>query len=143
MISGWREATLMSSRRLIERYILRAVVPYAVGALFLLTGILLVQQSGRYFDTIFRGTVPAGFMFSLTLALLPTVLIFTIPMAVLSGTIIGFGRMGSDSELVAMRAAGVSTWRILWPVLALGLVATGATFELNLREAARAQQQLR
>src|SRR5205807_9250223 len=47
------------------------------------------------------------------------------------------------SELVAMRAAGISTWRILWPVLALGLVATAATFELNLREAARAQQQLR
>jgi hypothetical protein len=31
---------------------------------------------------------------------LPTVLIFTIPMAVLCGTIIGLGRMSSDSELV-------------------------------------------
>ena len=135
MISGWREATLMSSRRLIERYILRAVVPYAVGALFLLTGILLVQQSGRYFDTIFRGTVPAGFMFSLTLALLPTVLIFTIPMAVLSGTIIGFGRMGSDSELVAMRAAGVSGLKILAPALLMGILATLACLQLNLNEA--------
>ena len=133
----------MSSRRLIERYILRAVVPYAVGALFLLTGILLVQQSGRYFDTIFRGTVPAGFMFSLTLALLPTVLIFTIPMAVLSGTIIGFGRMGSDSELVAMRAAGVSGLKILAPALLMGILATLACLQLNLNEAPQAQQQLR
>src|SRR6185295_9582710 len=41
------------------------------------------------------------------------------------------------------RAAGVSTWRILWPVLALGLTATAATFELNLKEAPRAQQHLK
>jgi LPS export ABC transporter permease LptG len=64
-------------------------------------------------------------------------------MAVLSGTIIGLGRMGSDSELVAMRAAGVSTWRMIWPALALGLLATAATAELNLKEAPRAQQQLK
>src|SRR5207244_12893064 len=82
-------------------------------------------------------------VYGLALALLPTVLVFTIPMAVLSGTIIGLGRMGSDSELVAMRAAGVSTWRMLWPALALGLLATGATAWLNLKETPRAQQQLK
>jgi len=87
--------------------------------------------------------MPSSFIYGLALALLPTVLVFTIPMAVLCGTIIGLGRMGSDSELVAMRAAGVSTWRMLWPALALGLLATGASAELNLKEAPRAQQQLK
>src|ERR1700738_2945378 len=51
--------------------------------------------------------------------------------------------MGSDSELVAMRAAGISTWRMIWPALALGLLSTAATAELNLKEAPRAQQQLK
>jgi len=87
--------------------------------------------------------MPAGFVYGLALSLLPAVLVFTIPMAVLCGTIIGLGRMSSDSELVAMRAAGVSTWRTLWPALAIGLVATAATCYLNLREAPRAQRQLR
>ncbi|HKP38172.1 MAG TPA: LptF/LptG family permease [Pyrinomonadaceae bacterium] len=133
----------MASRRLIERYIIRAIVPYAVAAFVLLTGILFVQQSGRYFETIFQAIVPAGFLYQLALAILPTVLIFTIPMSILSGTIIGFGRMSSDSELVAMRAAGVSRWRMLLPALLIGVVSTAVSLQLNLNEAPRAQQQLR
>ena len=133
----------MAKRRLIERYILRTIFPYGIAALLLLTAILFVQQTGRYFETVFHGVMPAEFVYSLALALLPTVLIFTIPMAVLCGTIIGLGRMSSDSELVAMRAAGVSTWRTLWPALLVGLLATGAAGYLNLREAPRAQRQLR
>src|SRR5258708_32391717 len=133
----------MAKRKLIERYILRAILPYTLFSLVLLTTILFAQQTGRYFEPIFHGLVPSTLVYSLALALLPTVLVFTIPMAMLAGTIIGLGRMASDSELVAMRAAGVSTWRMLWPALALGLIATAATFELNLKEAPRAQQQLK
>jgi LPS export ABC transporter permease LptF/LPS export ABC transporter permease LptG len=131
------------SSKIIERYLLRAVAPYIAASLVLLTSILFVQQTGRYFETIVHGLMPPGFIYELSLALLPAVLIFAIPMAVLSGTIIGLGRMGSDSEIVAMRAAGVSTWRMLWPVLALGGIATVVSFELNLQEAPRAQEQLR
>src|SRR5947209_4294346 len=126
---------MMANQRLIERYILRAIFPYTLISLILLTAILFAQQTGRYFETIFHGVMPSGFVYGLALALLPTVFVFTIPMAVLSGTIIGLGRMGSDSELVALRAAGISTWRMLWPALALGLIATGATTWLNLNEA--------
>ncbi|HEV8588922.1 MAG TPA: LptF/LptG family permease [Pyrinomonadaceae bacterium] len=133
----------MRSHRIIERYIVRTIFPYALAALALLTGILFVQQSGRYFETIFRTTVPAGFLYSLSLALLPTVLAFTLPMAVLCGTIIGLGRMGSDSELVAMRAAGVSRWQIVAPAVLVGLIATAASLQVNLNEVPRAQQQLR
>ncbi len=133
----------MPSRRLIERYVLKTIFPYGLAALVLLTAILFVQQTGRYFESVFHGVMPAGFVYSLALSLLPAVLVFTIPMAVLCGTIIGLGRMSSDSEIVAMRAAGVSTWRTLWPVLAIGLIATVATSYLNLNEAPRAQRQLR
>jgi LPS export ABC transporter permease LptF/LPS export ABC transporter permease LptG len=133
----------MSNRRLIERYVLRTIFPYIVAGLILLTAILFAQQTGRYFELIFHGIMPSSFVYGLALALLPTVLVFTIPMAVLSGTIIGLGRMGSDSELVAMRAAGVSTWRMLWPALFLGLIATAASAWLNIKEVPRAQQQLK
>ena len=133
----------MARRRLIERYVARTIFPYGIAALLLLTAILFIQQIGRYLDTVFRGVMPAEFVYGLALALLPTVLVFTIPMAVLCGTIIGLGRMSSDSELIAMRAAGISTWRTLWPALMVGLVATGAAAYLNLVEAPRSQQQLR
>src|SRR2546423_12986498 len=105
----------MAQRRLIERYILKTIFPYGVAALLLLTAILFVQQTGRYFETVFHGVMPAEFVYGLALALLPTVLVFTIPMAVLCGTIIGLGRIDRDSGLVAMRAARVNTRRTPWP----------------------------
>jgi LPS export ABC transporter permease LptG/LPS export ABC transporter permease LptF len=123
--------------------VIKTIFPYGLAALVLLTAILFAQQTGRYFESVFRGVMPAGFVYGLALSLLPAVLVFTIPMSILCGTIIGLGRMSSDSELVAMRAAGVSTWRTLWPALAIGLIATGATCYLNLKEAPRAQKQLR
>ena len=128
---------------MIERYVARTIFPYAIAALLLLSAILFIQQIGRYLETVFRGVMPAEFIYGFSLALLPPVLVFTIPMAVLCGTIIGLGRMSSDSELIAMRAAGISTWRTLWPALIVGLVATAAAAYLNLVEAPRSQQQFR
>ena len=133
----------MAKRRLIERYVVTTILPYAVAALVLLTGVLFIQQTGRYFETIFRDVVPASFVYGLALALLPTVLIFTLPAAVLCGTIIGLGRMNSDSELIVMRAAGISTWRTLWPALVIGVLATLASGYVNLIEAPRAQRDIK
>ncbi|HYS06355.1 MAG TPA: LptF/LptG family permease [Candidatus Dormibacteraeota bacterium] len=53
---------------------------------------------------------------------LPRVLEMTIPMAILLGVLVGIGRLSTDSEVVALRASGVSYWKILYPVLTLGIV---------------------
>src|SRR5438445_12912410 len=52
---------------------------------------------------------------------LPRVLEMTIPMAILLGVLVGIGRLSTDSEVVALRASGVSYWKILYPVLTLGI----------------------
>src|SRR5258708_29840253 len=114
----------MAKRKLIERYILRAILPYTLFSLVLLTTILFAQQTGRYFETIFHGLVPSTLVYALALALLPTVLVFTIPMAVLAATLIGFGRIATPSQLGATRAAAGSTWRVLWRAPTPGLVAS-------------------
>jgi lipopolysaccharide export system permease protein len=56
--------------------------------------------------------------------------------------LVGFGRLSSDSEIVAMRSAGVGTWTMLWPILLLGLVMTGATFFIQLKEVPQAARDL-
>src|SRR5882724_5861712 len=62
-------------------------------------------------------------IWAVSAAILPNVLTFTLPMAVLVGILTGFGRLSSDSETIAMRAAGVSMRRILGPVLVLAITA--------------------
>ncbi len=122
-----------SGSRLIERYILGAIVPYLLLATLLLAAILLAQQTAKIAELLVSTRVPTALVLDVLAALLPNVLMFAVPMATLAGIVIGFSRLGSDSELVAMRAAGVGTFKMVWPVLLLGLLLTTGTLYLSLQ----------
>jgi len=133
----------MFTGKLIARYVVKGALPYALLSLLLLTAVLLVQQSGRVAELALSADLPLSLAAEITAALLPSVLVLTLPVAVLAGIVIGFARMGSDSEIVAMRAAGVGTWSLLWPALVIGLLATLAATVLHMREAPQAARDLR
>jgi lipopolysaccharide export system permease protein len=57
-----------------------------------------------------------------TLMRTPAILEQALPFAVLVGSIVTFMRLSRSSEVVAMRASGISTWRFLSPVAALALL---------------------
>jgi lipopolysaccharide export system permease protein len=127
---------------LIPRYIVGAMAPYVLISLLLLTAILLAQQAARLAEVVIYADLPFSLLVSVGAALLPGVLIFSIPLATLAGIIVGFSRMGTDSEIVAMRAAGVGSWAMIWPALLVGLLFTGATTYLHLKEAPEAARDL-
>lgn len=127
---------------LIPRYIIGAMAPYILLSLLLLTAVLFAQQAGRLAELIIYADLPVSLLGSIGAALLPGVLIFSIPLATLAGIIIGFSRMGSDSEIVAMRAAGVGSWTMIWPALVVGLIFTVGTAYLHLKEAPEAARDL-
>src|SRR6267142_3757787 len=133
----------MFKRKLIARYVVGAALPYFLLSAALLTAILLAQQSERFAELALYTQLPVALLGQIELALIPNVLVFTLPMAVLAGVLIGFARMGSDSEIVAMRAAGVGTWAMLWPVLLLGLIVTASRLYINMKEAPQAARGLR
>ncbi|MEO7539775.1 MAG: LptF/LptG family permease [Pyrinomonadaceae bacterium] len=116
---------------LISKYLLSAVLPYFAFSWLLLSVILFVQQAGRYSDIFFSVNVPANLVWQLTLALIPNVIAFTCPMAMLVGSIIGLTRLQGDSELVAIRGAGVGNLQIGLPILLLGLVLSIFAFFVN------------
>ena len=134
---------LHGGAKLIERHIVKAIVPYFILALLLLTMILYVQQSSRFAELLLLSYAPRSLVTDVALSLLPSVLGFTIPMAMLAGTVIGFSQMRSDSELVAIRAAGVSNLNILWPPLLIGLLLSVFAFYLNFQAAPIAAHSLR
>ncbi|MEP6569125.1 MAG: LptF/LptG family permease [Acidobacteriota bacterium] len=134
---------MLNGRKLIARYIIRAALPYVLLSLVLLTAILFTQQTGRFAELAIYTELPISLASEIAVALLPSVLILTLPVAVLAGIVIGMSRMGSDSEIIAIRAAGVGTWSMLWPALVIGLAATAATTYLHLKEAPEAARDLR
>src|SRR4026209_153335 len=127
---------------LIPRHIIGAMAPYIAISPLLLTAILLAQQSARLAELVIYADLPFSLLVGIGAALLPGVLIFSIPLATLAGIIVGFSRMGSDSEIVAMRSAGVGSWTMIWPALLIGLLFTGATTYLHLKEAPEAARDL-
>src|SRR6185436_4239724 len=134
---------MLSGKKLITRYVIQSALPYVVLALVLLTAILFTQQTGRFAELAIYTDLPLSLAGEIAAALLPSVLVLTLPVAVLAGVVIGYARMGSDSEIIAIRAAGVGTWNLLWPALVLGLIATGAATFLHLKEAPEAARDLR
>jgi LPS export ABC transporter permease LptG len=133
---------IKSTSLLIPRYIFGAMIPYIALSLVMLTAVLFAQQASRLAEVLVYTDVPVSVLGGIGAALMPGVLVFSIPLATLAGIIIGFSRMGSDSEVVAMRAAGVGSWTMIWPALVVGLVLSGATTYLHLKEAPRAGRDL-
>jgi len=62
---------------------------------------------------------------------LPYYVSLALPMAVLLGALLGYSRLSSDNEIVALRSCGVSLQRIVWPALALGLIIAGLNFTFD------------
>src|SRR6187549_208067 len=116
---------------LISRYLVSTIVPYFVFSWLLLSVILFVQQAGRYSDIFFSVNIPANLVWQLTIALIPNVIAFTCPMAMLVGTIIGLTRMQGDSELVAIRSSGVGNLQIAVPIMLFGLCLSAFAFFVN------------
>ena len=67
----------------------------------------------------------------LVILVLPGIIVLTLPMATLLAILQGFGRLSSDSEIVALYSSGVSLRRIAVPVIILGLLVSIASFVLN------------
>jgi LPS export ABC transporter permease LptG len=64
---------------------------------------------------------------------IPNVLPLTIPFGVLVGILIGLGRLASDGEIIAMRAAGVSSRKVIFPVLLFAALGGGVAAFATLR----------
>ncbi len=117
---------------LISRYLVTTIVPYFAFSWLLLSVILFVQQGSRYSDIFFSVNVPANLVWQLAIALIPNVIAFTCPMAMLVGTVIGLTKMQGDSELVAIRASGVGGLQIALPIAILGVLMSIFAFCVNL-----------
>ena len=101
-------------------------------ALVVLTFIMVARQIGSLLEMIVRRSANSQEVWTIISAIVPGVLMFTIPMALLVGILIGFGRMSADSESVAFRAGGLSITSILHPVLTLAIIAWALNLSLSL-----------
>ena len=113
--------------RILDRYVLREILPPFLLSLLIFTFILTLPPVMRYLEQLVAKGVSFGAAARILATLIPQALGLTIPMATLTGILIGLGRLSADREAVALLSCGVSPYRLLRPLLLFAAVMTGAT----------------
>jgi LPS export ABC transporter permease LptG/LPS export ABC transporter permease LptF len=120
--------------RLLGRYIFREIFSSALLGTLLATFILYLRQVDPIFEMLVKSTTAnTRLVLQLFVLAIPGVLPFTIPFGVLVGILIGLGRLAADGEITAMRAAGVSSRKVIAPVLLFAALGTGVAALATLR----------
>ena len=119
--------------RILGRYIFREILASAIIGTILATFVIFLQKVGTLFEVMVRSSASSETVLQLFLLALPPVLPMTIPFGVLVGILIGLGRLSSDGEITALRAAGVSSRRVIWPVMTFAVLATSVAGACSLR----------
>ncbi len=116
----------------LDRYIIRELIsPFCFGgALF--TFFLVIDRIYHLTDLVITKGVPFHLVIQLLVFMLPSFLAHTLPMALLVAVLLAGGRLAGDLEIIAFRAAGISTLRLFRPVLAAAVVVMTATAVLTL-----------
>jgi LPS export ABC transporter permease LptG len=116
--------------KILTRYILKEMVgPTALGFGFY-TFIILMRQLFDFAGMIIKRSLPASTVMELLWLSLPNIIVLTVPMSLLFGILIAVGRLSADSEIISMRALGISTRTIYRPVFLFSLVAFLLNFYL-------------
>ena len=113
--------------RIVDRYVLREVIPPFLLALLVFTFVLIIPFIIELAEQLIAKGVPAGTILQLAVTLIPQALALTIPMAMLIGLLVGLGRLSADREFVVLMACGVSPYRLLQPILVFAVMCWGAT----------------
>ncbi len=104
-------------------YVLEEILPVFFIGLMVFTVILLMDKILKLIEMIVGQGADLSQVLMLLVFISPSFLIFTIPMSVLLGTLLAFGRLSSDSEITAFKASGISLYQLFLPVFAFSLCA--------------------
>ncbi len=118
--------------RILDRYIVREVFRHALLGLVVFTFVFFVPQLVRLMELFVRHSGSGSQILRLFLCIFPSVLTFTVPMAILVGVLLGLGRMSADSEIIALTALGIGRRRILLPVGVLAMTGAAVTLATTL-----------
>ncbi|MBM7625101.1 LptF/LptG family permease [Sporohalobacter salinus] len=117
--------------KLIDKYIAKEVTILFFIGLIIISIIMLSSFLFELTDLIIIKKVALGSVLKLLVYKLPTIIVKTIPMAILFATIIGLGRLSKDNEITALRMGAISIYRLVLPLVILGLIISGGNYLLN------------
>lgn len=115
----------------LDRLIYKEIVGPWVFGVGLFAALLMAGTWLNKIADLIVQNVGMGPVAELVMLLFPAVIVKTFTMAVLLAALLAFGRLSSDSEIVALKAGGASIFRIVRPVMAFSIGIAILTFAFN------------
>ncbi len=128
--------------RILTRYILKEVFAHSLLGFLVFSFVIYVRHIGHLLELVVRHNLPLGSVVTLAMLPLPGILVLTIPMSVLVGSLIGLSRMAADGEVIAVRASGIGLGQFTRPVMLFALAGWAATLWMSLSLAPQAARKL-
>ena len=117
---------------LLDRHIFKSILTTCAAAVCLFAFVLMAGNILReLLGPLLAGQLRFVTFGRLVLLLLPVVMSYALPLGTLTGVLLTFGRLSSDSEITAMRAAGLGVPRIAMPVFAMAVLGVAVGLAVN------------
>ncbi|MBO1081196.1 LPS export ABC transporter permease LptF [Roseomonas haemaphysalidis] len=116
----------------LDRYLFRQLSVTLVAVTVGLAALVWLTQSLRFIELVLDRGLSAAVFVELTGLLLPSFVAVILPITTFVVTLFTYVRLAGDRELVVMRAAGLSDWRLSRPALVLATLCTGLCLFLQL-----------
>jgi lipopolysaccharide export system permease protein len=112
----------------LHKFIVRSYLGPFVLTLFISIFILLMQWLWKYLDDLVGKGLDLNVIGELLFYASATLIPMALPLAILLSSIMTFGNLGEHYELVSMKSAGLSLWRIMSPLIVTTLIISGIAF---------------
>ena len=116
---------------LLDAYVGKAYLRVLLLAFAGLLGIFYIGSFIDWSDNLFKGQATTSQLAQYMWYSTPQFVYYVLPLSALVGTLVTIGLLTKSSELIIMRACGVSLYRTALPLLVLGLLWSGLLFGLE------------
>lgn len=110
------------------RYIVKSFLNNFLFTFFIVIFILLMQFVWQYIDDLVGKGLELGVIAKLFFYTGVTFIPMALPLAILLASLMCFGNLGEHYELVAVKASGISIWRVMSPLVYFCILMTGFAF---------------
>lgn len=117
--------------QILDVYIIRGWLFYFAALLVTFTGIYIIFDFFQLLGDIVHNHVAAGVVANYYRYLTPQVIYLMLPLSILVATLVNFGLLTKTNQITAIKATGISLYRIALPVLLAAVLASAGMFVLE------------